>query len=215
MKTEPLFGRRGQGGFSLGEMLIVVAIIMIMAAVALPNLAQYFRTYNIRGAAQEFSGDVRTARSRAIMSNTNAGVSLGVVDSNSYRMIREDLIGTGDITDPFPEFGPLLDLPTGVEFEATSVANSGPSFRFNRLGGYCNPADPGSGCAPAAAPVCTPGEAPVRCSDSGAGLNYVEPLASPAGALTVTLWERQTDLRTSVRLVPGGRVFQFPGWEQP
>ena len=37
----------------------------------------------------------------------------------------------------------------------------------------------------------------------------------PAGALTVTLWERSTDLRTSIRLVPGGKVYQNPGWEAP
>ena len=57
MKTEPLDRCRSQGGFSLVEMLIAVAIIMIMAAVALPNIAQYLRTYNIRGASQTVTGD--------------------------------------------------------------------------------------------------------------------------------------------------------------
>jgi prepilin-type N-terminal cleavage/methylation domain-containing protein len=214
MKTEPSDRRLGQGGFSLVEMLIVVAIVMIMAAVALPNLSQYLRTYNIRGGAQDFAGEVRAGRSRAIMSNTNGGVSLAIVDANSYRLIQEDLIGTGDATDPFPEFGTLRDLPTGVEFEATSATDSGPTLRFNRLGGYCNPADVTSTCATAVSPVCTAAEIPVRCNVA-AGLNYIEPLAVPSGALTITLWERSTDLRTSVRLVPGGKIFQNPGWEQP
>ena len=213
MKIESSDRRQGQGGFSLVEMLIVVAIVMIMAAVALPNLSQYLRTYKIRGGAQDFAGEVRAGRSRAIMSNTNGGVSLAIVDSNSYRLIQEDLI---DPMDPLSEeFGPLRELPTGVEFETTTAANSGPTLRFNRLGGYCNPADTTSTCATAVTPVCPAAEAPVRCSDSGAGLNFVEPLAVPAGALTITLWERDTDLRTSIRLVPGGKVFQNPGWEQP
>jgi prepilin-type N-terminal cleavage/methylation domain-containing protein len=210
MKTEPSDRCRGQGGFSLVEMLIVVAIVMIMAAVALPNIGQYIRTYKIRGASQELKGDLQSGRSKAIMSNTNAGVSFVVVDGDSYRLVQEDLP-----TSPVNEqLGPLKDLPTGVEFEPTTAANSGNSLRFNRLGGYCNPADTASSCATAVTPVCVGAEVTTRCSYNS-GLAYVEPLTAPAGSLVVTLWERDTDLRTSVRLAPGGRVFQNPGWEAP
>ena len=95
MKTEPLDRCRGQGGFSVVELLIVVAIIIIMAAVALPNIGQYLRTYTIRGAAQTVTGDLHSARSKAFMSNTNAGVSFVVVDGNSYRLVQEDLPAAG------------------------------------------------------------------------------------------------------------------------
>ncbi len=208
MKTEASKQCR-QAGFSLVEMLIVVAIIMIIAAVALPNISGYMRTYTIRGGSQAFAGEVQSARSKGIMGNTNAGVSFVVVDRDSYRWILEDLPAA-------EQLGPLHDLPTGVEFEPTTVANSGPSVRFNRLGGYCNPADPGSGCGAAAAVVCTAPEslAGGRCA-YGPGLSFVEPQLVPSGAVEVTLWERSTDLRTTVRLVPGGRVYQNPGWEAP
>lgn len=215
MKTETSNPCR-QTGFSLVEMMVAVAIVMIMAAVALPNISQYMRTYSIRGGAQSFTGEMQSARSKGIMSNTNAGVSFVVVDRDSYRWIMEDLIGTGDATNPNPELGPLQDLPTGVEFEPTTVANSGPSVRFNRLGSFCNPGNTSSGCATAVAISCTGPElaAGGRCA-YGTGLNFVEPVTTPTGAIEVTLHERQTELRTTVRLVPGGRVYQHPGWETP
>ena len=207
MKIEPSHRCRSQGGFSLVEMLIVVAIVMIMAAVALPNIGQYLRTYKIRGASRVVTGDLQSARSKAIMSNTNAGVSFVVVDADSYRIVQEDL-PTGP---PNEQLGPLKDLPAGIEFESKTAATSD-SVRFNRLGGFCNPAD--AGCAAAATPVCVGAEVANRCNYDAASL-YVEPLATPAGSVVVTLWETNTDLRTSVRLAPGGRVFQNPGWEAP
>lgn len=215
MKTEAS-KRSRQTGFSLVEMMVVVAIVMIMAAVALPNISQYVRTYTIKGGSQSFAGEMQSARSKGIMSNTNAGVSFLVVDRDSYRWVMEDLIGTGDVTNPNPELGPLRDLPSGVEFEPTTATNSGPSVRFNRLGSFCNPGDSSTGCAAAVTTVCTGPElvAGGRCA-YGTGLNFVEPVLLPTGAVDVTLHERQTELRTTVRLVPGGRVYQNPGWETP
>jgi type II secretory pathway pseudopilin PulG len=201
MKSEPSDRCRGLPGFSVIELLIVVAIIMIMAAVALPNIAQYLRTYKIRGAAQEFTGDMQSARSRAIMSNTNAGVSFVIVDADSYRVVQEDLPAA-------EQLGPLKDLPNGVEFEAKAGADSD-SVRFNRLGGFCKP--PATGCT-VLTTVCVGPEVSTRCNYNP-GSFYVEPVTTPSGSVVVTLWERQTDLRTSVRLAPGGRVYQYPGWE--
>jgi len=200
--------RRDQGGFSLVEMLIVVAIVAIMAAVALPNIGQYIRNYKIKGAAQEVAGVMQRARSRAIMTNTNAGVSFAVVDADSYRFVQEDLVGTGDASNPNPEFSTLQDLPSGVLFVATTTADSSPSLRFTRLGSYCNPMVSATGCAPPAAPVCTASES-ARCG-SGGGANYVEPDTATAGGLVVTLLEGTTGLRRTVRLAPGGRVLPQP-----
>jgi len=142
------------------------------------------------------------------MTNTNSGVSFAVVDLDSYRFVQEDLVGTGDAANPNPEFSLLQDLPSGVQFVATTAADSAPSVRFTRLGAYCNPAVSATGCAPPVAPVCTASESS-RCS-AGAGANYLEPDTAIAGGLVVTLLEGQTGLRRTVRLAPGGRVLPQP-----
>ena len=136
MGNDALVLRRPDRGFSIVEMVIVVAIVGVLAAVAFPNIAQYTKNYRIRGAAQEVAGELQAARSKAIMTNTNNGVSFVVVDRDSYRFVQEDLPNTQ------PErLSGMKNLPQGVEFVVSStVTNRGPTLRFLRLGGFCNPA---------------------------------------------------------------------------
>lgn len=191
--------RRGDRGFTLLEMLVVVAIVATMAAVAFPSIATYIRNYKIKGASQEVAGEVTSARSKAIMTNTNAGVSFVAVDADSYRWVHEDL-AAGE------QLGPLKHLPTGIRFVVSGTANAGPSLRFQRLGGFCNP-----GVAPClagvtAAAACTGAEAP-RCSREPMA-NFVGTEAG--GGMVITLLEENTQVRRTVRIAPGGRVLPQP-----
>ena len=79
-------GKRNQGGFSLIELLIVVAIIMIVAAIAIPNL---LRT---KMAANEASAvaSLRTLNTTEILFSTNCnGLSL------TLKALGPDSAGTG------------------------------------------------------------------------------------------------------------------------
>jgi prepilin-type N-terminal cleavage/methylation domain-containing protein len=61
-------------GFTLVEMLMVVAIIGIMSAVLLPAATNYLRTYQIRGAAQQAGSLLQAARLKAVTHSVNLGV---------------------------------------------------------------------------------------------------------------------------------------------
>jgi hypothetical protein len=173
----------------------------MLAAVALPNIGQYIRNYKIKGAAQEVAGELQSARSKAIMTNTNAGVSFVVADADSYRFIQEDLGGGA-------EYGTLRELPMGVRFVVAGAADSGISLRFNRLGGFCNPEGGGACAAPVATP-CPTGEDAARCSREG-GSAYVAPDAAVPGGMVITVLEEGTSLQRTVRIAPGGRVLPQP-----
>jgi prepilin-type N-terminal cleavage/methylation domain-containing protein len=53
-------------GFSLLELLIVVAIVALVAAIAVPNLVSAARRERLRGASNDFAGLLQQARMRAI-----------------------------------------------------------------------------------------------------------------------------------------------------
>jgi prepilin-type N-terminal cleavage/methylation domain-containing protein len=205
MKNDVSVPRFRQSGFSLVELLVVVAVIAIIAAVGLPNLAGYIRNYKIRGAAKSVASEIQTARSKAIMTNTNAGVFFVIVDADSYRYILAD-------NDPGAQWGPLQDLPTGIQFIPSGADDSGPSLRYSRLGQVCNPKATPASCPPSGIAPCTTGSefdgAPNESSRCGLNPNaaYIGQDADAAGGMTVTLREMDTELERTVRVATGGRV---------
>lgn len=62
-------GRRGAPGFSLAELLTVLAIAAAMTAIALPDLRQMVRQQQLKAAASDLSGALNLARSMAIARN--------------------------------------------------------------------------------------------------------------------------------------------------
>ena len=86
--------RRSAGirGFTLIEMMVVVGIIMLTAAVMLPNIAGYVRAGRIRAAQDAVSSALQRARNVAIMKNTQMGVTFITQDNTTYWVHVEDTI---------------------------------------------------------------------------------------------------------------------------
>jgi hypothetical protein len=140
------------------------------------------------------------------MSNTNLGVSFVVVDHETYRFVQED-IPAGDTQ----RFSALKKLPTGVYFVPSGLVDPGPTLRFQRLGGFCNPAA-GAGTCRAAVPAAdrfSPTEASVLDAGTMDG-NYIGSDPGAAGTMEIRLREASTDLVRTVRIAPGGRVLPQP-----
>src|SRR5262245_307030 len=180
-------------GFSLIELLVVVALIAVMAAVGLPNLVGYLRQAKVRGAMQQVAGEMQAARNKAIVKNTNAGVACAIIDADTYRFFVADTPTT---------LGPIRQLPQGVTF----VAGTLPGFAFTRLGSTCEygtqacPYKTVTG--PTLAELCPTPHDDALCQDHVKD-NYV---TESSGTFFVEMIENTTGTKRRVEVGPGGRV---------
>jgi prepilin-type N-terminal cleavage/methylation domain-containing protein len=191
-------------GFTMVELLMVVAIMAIAGAVAVPQVAAYLRTYAIRKSAEEIKAQIQSARTKAIMKNVNHGVVFLVLSNTTYQVVIEDdvtcipqnpvrrtitdlltnLAACADPSLPNPQLGPLGTLPDGVQFVQPTGANDS-GLRFDRLGQWVDPGDDDGFAIGTGAPMMT----------NTAGTGSV-----------VTVQEISTGLERSIQVSPGGRV---------
>ena len=171
-------------GFSLVELLVVVIIILITSAIALPGMLRYMRNYRVRGAAQQVASMVQTARTRAITRNVNNGLIFGVIDQDTYGFLIEDPpVG--------PESSGLAHLPDGVHFEIVGATTTG--VRFDRLGRAIQEPPP----IPA-----VPCPSPSVCDDNPGA--YVQ--APATGGALIRVKDFTTNVEFQVEVTAGGRV---------
>jgi type II secretory pathway pseudopilin PulG len=218
-------------GFTMTELVVVVGIIMILMAVAAPNIARYIRNFQIRGASQQVMGDLSSARGKAVMRNVNYGVVFVVTGPNSYRIVNEDqppdttkttvtsrpaintlLPSTADAYND--SAGPTRFLPgkvifgTGCINGAITFAGNDSAMRFNRYGAHC---DPGGTANDAALPTNCPGVQGETAKDVDNSIMSLT--AAQGGGAMVCLTQDtnadgQADLRRMVLVAKGGRVVQ-------
>jgi type II secretion system protein H len=81
--------KTGAGGFSLIEMMVVVLILAIVAAIAIPNLIAWRSGMNLRAAVEELRSDLESARARAVKENAQITVAF-IPTAGQYRMTYQD-----------------------------------------------------------------------------------------------------------------------------
>jgi prepilin-type N-terminal cleavage/methylation domain-containing protein len=100
---------RFKAGFTLAEMMIVVAIVFILASIAVPNMLNYVHVSRLRGAGSDFSGVLQLARIRAVQDDRYYST---YIIAGPPREAYVDLTsngGTGVVAGD-----PLIEIPTEV-----------------------------------------------------------------------------------------------------
>jgi type II secretion system protein H len=111
-------------GFTLVELMIVIAIMGIMSSIAAPNFTHYMAERRLNGAARTVMSDLMNARMLAVTLNRNVQVTFPTSASASYLY---DAAGTA-VT---------RNIQTGFGYHDVTVsANNNPTFRpTGRLSG--------------------------------------------------------------------------------
>lgn len=102
-------GSRGDGGFTLVEMLAVLAITAVVSAVAFPAIERAEKTVALRQTQALLEADLRIARGQALASGAPTRLAIGRAG---------DVYGW--------QGGPVRRLPGGVRLQATG--GGGPGF---------------------------------------------------------------------------------------
>jgi len=128
---------RNKKGFSLLELMIVIAIIAIVSAVAIPALLSWLPGYRLRAAVRDLKSDMVLSRLRAIRENASVATNFNT-GGNSYTIFVDDGAG-GGVADNWVQDGDEVRLkqvviPNGVDMYEASFAFGNPQCRFTGRG---------------------------------------------------------------------------------
>ncbi len=133
-------------GFTLLELLFVVFILGVMAAVALPNWSRMIENIELRSAAQKIMLDLQGAKSNAVRHNACVGVTFTPVaypaTGGTYTVFADDGSGSGGSACNQSQDGSESVINTEVIDSRVSLVNAaiggGSSLCFTANGVSCS-----------------------------------------------------------------------------
>jgi len=149
-----------QSGFTLAELVVVVAIILIVGGLSIPNLTRAIDTSRIKGAAQTLVSAYQDTRILATQKNTSYEVLVSPIGIKPAQicidLVGEGTCGAGDPVTTFPAQVSVSNLgvpvklgPGQLTYFTTDTEDStapGNGLIWNALGLPCQRSPGGAQC---------------------------------------------------------------------
>ena len=189
--------RKCQKGFTMVELVVVVAIMLIVAGFATPGILQMVHSARLQGTASDFAGLIQQARIRSVQDDRSyslfVNAAAGATPSTGFVDLQQTgLIAAGD---------PEMLLPTEVSLVAAANAPGTANLKAQLL--------------PAASPVAPQDAAsaaatPITFSPRGLPCTPAAGVCSGAGLAPAAYWaffqDSQTTNWEAVTVSPAGRI---------
>ena len=111
-------------GFTLIELIIIIAIVSVLAGIAVPNFLSYMPKSRLNGAARQVMGDLMAARMKAV--KLNHRVKVFFYSDHQYK-ICDDADNNGTVVDGEGDVQ-LRDIQNEYS-DVTLVENADPVFQ--------------------------------------------------------------------------------------
>ena len=123
-----------QRGMSMIEIMVVVFVTLVLAALASPNIMQAIYNIRLRSAASDLAGLMQQARIMAAKDNTAYAIRYATLGSSSIAYVDVNLSGSYAAGDPLVQFSGTV-----------APAGGAPSGNGGQPAAYVLPGDTGSG----------------------------------------------------------------------
>jgi type IV fimbrial biogenesis protein FimT len=122
-------------GFSLLELMMVIAVFAIVVAISIPSYIGWREENKLRGAANQLKGDLELARMRAVREGAYVVVQF---TADKYTIFVDNGAGAGTAGDWIRSGGEsivnITNIPPGVYIDLANTSFNNNRTRFNARG---------------------------------------------------------------------------------